>query len=133
MRRFSKVKRLFGITLVIGVAVMAGSAYTNTNTFAAEPKAGAGSETISGYDISDVHYDLNTTDPQNIDSIDFTLDGQPAATATIQYRLANGSTWSADCAHVNADPGTTATVTNCAAPAGSTVAGTTNLTVVVAD
>ena len=134
MRRFSKMKRMFGITLVVGVAVMAGSAYTNTNTFAAEPKAGSGTRTISGYEVSDVHYDLNATDPQNIDSIDFTLDGQPASTATIQYRLADGSSWSADCAHVNAaSPGTTATVTNCSAPAGSTVAGTTDLTVVVAD
>src|SRR5687767_14011498 len=134
MRKVSKMKRMFGIALVAGVVVMAGSVYTNTNTFAAEPKTGAGSEAISGYAVSDVHYDLNATDPQNIDSIDFTLVGQPASTATIQYRLADGSSWSADCAHVSAaSPGTTATVSNCAAPGGSTVAGVTNLTVVVAD
>ncbi|MEA2446829.1 MAG: hypothetical protein QOK47_466, partial [Actinomycetota bacterium] len=46
-------------------------------------------------------------------------------------RLSAGGGWSGDCAHVNA--GSTATVSDCAAPAGSTVVGTTNLTVVVAD
>ena len=131
MRKVSKMKRMFGIALVAGVVVMAGSAYTNTNTFAAEPKAGAGAQTISGYDVSAVHYDLNATDPQNIDSIDFTLDGLPASTATIKYRLDDAGPWSGDCAHVNG--ATTATISDCAAPAGSTVAGVTNLTVVVAD
>ena len=134
MHKKNRIKRFIGITAVAGVMAFAGTAYTNANTFATTPKAGAGSEAITGYAVSDVHYDLNATDPQNIDSIDFTLDGKPASTATIQYRLADGSAWSADCAHVNAvDPGTTATVTSCTAPAGSTVAGTTNLTVVVAD
>lgn len=134
MRKQSRVKRFIGITAVAGVMALAGTAYTNANTFATEPKAGSGAQSISGYEVSDVHYDLNATDPQNIDSIDFTLDGQPASTATIQYRLADGSAWSADCAHVNeVAPGTAATVTDCTAPVGSTVAGTTNLTVVVAD
>jgi hypothetical protein len=111
--------------------MFAGSAYTNANTFAAEPKAGAGSQTISGYDISNVHYDLNASDPQNIDSIDFELDGLPASSATIKYRLSDTGGWSGDCAHVNG--ASTATVSNCTAPAGSTVVDTTNLTVVVAD
>jgi hypothetical protein len=124
-------KRLFLALAVIAVLGLAGSAYTNTNTFAAEPKAGVGSQSISGYEVSEIHYDLNATDPQNIDSIDFTLDGLPAASATIKYRLSDSGSWSGDCAHVNG--ASTATVTDCAAPAGSTVAGATNITVVVAD
>ena len=124
-------RRFLGAAALIALLMFAGSAYTNANTFATEPKAGAGSQAITGYDISNVHYDLNASDPQNIDSIDFELDGQPAASATIKYRLSNSGGWSGDCAHVNA--GTTATVSDCTAPAGSTVAGTTNLTVVVAD
>lgn len=134
MRRVSKMKRIFGITLAVGAVAMAGSAYTNTNTFAAEPRAGAGSQAISGYAVSAVHYDLNATDPQNIDSIDFRLDKQPASGATIKYRLSNTGAWSGNCAAVNeTSPATGATVSNCTAPASSTVAGTTNLTVVVAD
>jgi len=126
-----KGKRFLGAAALVAILMFAGSAYTNANTFAIEPKAGAGSQAISGYDISNVHYDLNATDPQNIDSIDFELDGEPAASATIQYRLSAGGAWSGDCAHVNAAG--TSTVSDCTAPAGSTVVGTTNLTVVVAD
>ena len=129
MRRSKK--RLFVAFAAVAVLGLAGSAYTNANTFAAEPKAGAGSQAISGYDISNVHYDLNATDPQNIDSLDFELDGEPAASATIKYRLSPAGAWSGDCGHVNS--GGTATITDCAAPGGSTVAGVTDLTVVVAD
>jgi hypothetical protein len=124
-------KRLFVAFAAVAVLGLAGSAYTNANTFASEPKAGAGSQAISGYDISNVHYDLNASDPQNIDSIDFELDGEPAASATIKYRLSAGGSWSGDCAHVNS--GGTATVSDCTAPGGSTVVDTTELTVVVAD
>ena len=124
-------KRLFVAFAAVAVLGLAGSAYTNANTFASEPKAGAGSQAISGYDISNVHYDLNASDPQNIDSIDFELDGEPAASATIKYRLSAGGAWSGDCAHVSGSG--TATVSNCAAPGGSTVVDTTELTVVVAD
>ena len=124
-------RRFLAAVAVVAVLMFAGSAYTNANTFAAEPKAGSGSQSISGYDISNVHYDLNILDPMLIDSIDFELDGLPAASATIKYRLSNGGTWSGDCAHINGV--TTATVSNCTAPLGSTVAGVTELTVVVAD
>ncbi|MGH2806925.1 MAG: hypothetical protein ACRDKT_06590 [Actinomycetota bacterium] len=134
MYRRSKMSRWLGIALIGGMLSVAGIAYTNTNTFASEPKAGAGAQSISGYEVSGVHYDLNASDPGNIDSIDFTLDGQPASGATIKYRLSDTGAWSSNCTAVNAaSPGTTATVSNCTAPAGSTVADVTNLTVVVAD
>ena len=127
MHKTHRVRKFIGIVGVVGAIAFAGSAYTNANTFAAEPKAGAGSQAISGYAISDVHYDLNATDPQNIDSLDFTLDAVPGPNATIKYRLSDTAGWSGDCANVGA------VVSDCAAPAGSTVAGVTNLTVVVAD
>ena len=127
MRKNHRTKRFIGIVGVVGAIALAGSAYTNANTFAAEPKAGAGSRTISGYDISAVHYDLNATDPQNIDSLDFTLYAVPGPNATIKYRLDDGAAWSGDCANVGAQ------VSDCLAPANSTVVGVTNLTVVVAD
>ena len=127
MRKPRRTIRFLGIAAVAGAIGLAGSAYTNTNTFTAEPKAGSGSQTISGYEVSDVHYNLNATNPESIDSINFTLDSAPGASATIKYRLADGSSWSANCT------ATAASVAACAAPAGSTVAGTTNLTVVVAD
>lgn len=127
MHKTHRVRRFAGIAAVVGAIAFAGSAYTNANTFAAEPKAGAGSQAVSGYDISDVHYNLSAADPQNIDSLDFTLDAVPALTATIKYRLSDTGAWSGDCVHVGT------LVAACPAPAGSTVAGVTNLTVVVAD
>ena len=127
LRKAKRNRRFIGVVVAVGALTLAGTAYTNANTFADPARAGAGSQAISGYQVSEVHYDLNATDPQNIDSIDFTLDNVPGPNATIKYRLANAAAWSGDCANVGA------VVSDCAAPVGSTVAGTTNLTVVVAD
>ena len=127
MRKSQRTKRFIAVAAVVAAVALAGSAYTNTNTFAAEPRAGAGSQSISGYEVSDVHYDLNAVDPQLVDSLDFTLSAVPGPNATIKYRLNDTAEWSGDCVNV------AAAVSDCAAPVGSTVASVTNLTVVVAD
>lgn len=56
-------------------------------------KAGDGSGPISGYTVTAIHYNLNST-PSTIDSVTFTLNSAPVAGSTIKIKLvAAGSTW----------------------------------------
>jgi len=87
------MSRSFKIVLtVLVVVVIAVSAYAfaAANTVP-DTSAGAGAGAISGYTVSDVVYNLNATDPQNLDSVDFTLS---AAATTVKIKLETaGSTW----------------------------------------
>jgi hypothetical protein len=60
-----------------------------------ETGAGDGSGTISGYTVSNIHYNLNATNPANIDSVEFTLAPTPGAgaPASVQVQLNGGGTW----------------------------------------
>jgi hypothetical protein len=83
---------VFGILSRIGVVgVIAGLSvgayvFTASNTVPAT-KAGDGSNTISGYTVSNVHYTLNSTNPQNVDSFNFSVDTAPVAGSTVKARI----------------------------------------------
>jgi hypothetical protein len=65
----------------VAAAVVAGGAYafTAANTVP-NSTAGAGSGTVSGFTVSNVHYGLNATTPTNIDSTTFSI--SPAIPST---------------------------------------------------
>lgn len=100
----------------------------------AETQAGDGARAITGYTVSNVHYGLNSTDPTLVDQVTFDLDSTPVAGSTIEIQLAAGSFWYS-CTNVAA--AITCPTTDDAGTAGTneqaTVAGSTNLRVVVAD
>ena len=81
---------------VLVVAGLLGAAiygFTASNTVPAS-KAGDGSGAISGFVISNVKYNLNSTNPANIDSVTFDLDSTPPAGSVLQVKLvAAGSNW----------------------------------------
>ena len=109
----------------LAVAVATGSyAYTNSNTVGAT-QAGDGAGAITGFVVSSVKYNLNTTNPSNIDSVTFSLDSTPAAGSTLKAQLAPAGSWYT-CTNVST--AITCTVTSPQA----TVAAATNLRVVVA-
>ena len=58
----------------IAVVVIGGGVYafTASNTVP-NTTAGAGAGTVSGYTVTNVHYNLNTTTPANVDSLTFTI------------------------------------------------------------
>ena len=71
------IKRIPNVRLLVAaVAAMAvaGGAYafTASNTVPAS-SAGAGSGTVSGFTVTNLHYSLNATTPINIDSLTFTV------------------------------------------------------------
>lgn len=78
-----------------GAVTVAGGAFalTASNTVPTSV-SGAGSGSISGYTVSNVHYNLNATNPQNIDSVTFAVDVAPPVGATLKAKLvAAGSTY----------------------------------------
>ena len=107
------------------VALAAGAyAYTNSNTVGAS-QAGDGSGAITGYVISSVKYNLNASNPSNIDSVTFSLDSTPAAGSTLKAQLAPAGSWYS-CTNVG-----TAVTCPVTSPQ-ATVAAATNLRVVIA-
>ena len=84
--------KVFVIAIVAFAFASVATAYAAANTVPAS-KAGDGSGAISGYTVSAIHYNLNST-PTTIDSVTFTLNSAPVAGSTIKIKLvAAGSTW----------------------------------------
>ena len=92
------VAHLFSMKFVIAaVAAMAigGGAYafTASNTVP-DTTAGSGSGVVSGYTVTNLHYNLNATNPANIDSLTFTINPAVPSTSTgkvvIQAALSTG-------------------------------------------
>jgi hypothetical protein len=104
--------KLFVIVLVVLVFATSAFAFAATNTFATSTYAGEGSQTISGYTVSNIHYTLNAGSPSNIDYVTFDLD---AAAGVVKASLVNGGAL-VDCTNTGGfswkcTPATTVTVT----------------------
>lgn len=67
----------------IAVAVIGGGVYafTASNTVP-NTNAGAGTGTVSGYVVTNLHYNLNATTPANVDSLTFTISPVVPSTST---------------------------------------------------
>jgi hypothetical protein len=111
--------------IVMTLALGAGAyAYTNSNTVGAT-QAGDGTGAITGYVLSSVKYNLNASNPANIDSVTFTLDSTPVAGSALKAQMAPAGSWY-NCTFV-----ATAVTCNVTSPQ-ATVAAATNLRVVIA-
>ena len=93
MKRFTGRSRILGILVVAAALATGAYAFTATNTVP-NSSAGSGSGTISGYTVSAIAYQLNTTTPSNIDSLTFTLN---ASATTAKAKVVSGSTTYTDC------------------------------------
>ena len=88
------MKKVVLVVLVV-VLVAVGFAYAAANEVPVTG-AGDGDEEISGYDVSDVHYVLNSSDPGNIDKVTFKLTpliGTPDTLQTVKIKLFDGGSW----------------------------------------
>jgi hypothetical protein len=67
----------------IAVVVIGGGVYafTASNTVP-NTTAGSGTGTVSGYTVTNLHYNLNATTPANIDSLTFTISPVIPSTST---------------------------------------------------
>ena len=120
------------LLLVLVVVIIAGSAYAFAASLTGIPtsKAGTGSGAISGYAVSAVAYTFNASDPTNLDSVTFTLDGV-ATIAKIEVDTVAGVWY--DC--VDADGAGAANIWTCDTTVGTqaTAAAMNTLTIVASD
>ena len=93
MKRFNGRSRILGILVVAAALATGAYAFTATNTVPGS-SAGSGSGTISGYTVSAIAYQLNTTTPSNIDSLTFTLN---ASATTAKAKVVSASTTYTNC------------------------------------
>jgi hypothetical protein len=88
-RRLGRRALIVACSLVVVLSV-SGYAFTASNTV---PNAslGQGSNTISGYTVSSVAYNLNAGTPTNLDSVTFTI--APTTATSVKIQLAAAGTW----------------------------------------
>ncbi len=119
-------KSLKIFVLVVLVLALSGFTYAfaAANIMPADSYAGDGSTVISGYTVTDVKYNLNATNPSNIDSVTFNLDA-PASSASV--KLVTTGLWSTPCTFDG-----TGMIVTCLTP-GVTVLAADSLQVVAAE
>jgi hypothetical protein len=126
--RIFRPRTLFLITLVLLLAAVT-YGFAAANTMPTVSNAGDGSVTVSGYTVSNIHYNLVAGNPRNVASVTFDLapDDGGGTPASVQARLGSSAGWSA-CTET-ATPGTW----NCVASGTISVLSVDELTVVAAD
>jgi hypothetical protein len=94
--RQRRISRGVVIGLALGVAAAIGLgtyAFTASNTVQ-QTNVGAGSAAVSGYTVSNIHYNINATTPTNVDSLTFTisptLPSSGSGTVVVSVELASG-------------------------------------------
>ena len=124
----ARVAHMKFLLAALVAAVIGGGAYafTASNTVP-NTVAGSGSAAVSGYTVTNLHYNLNATTPASIDSLTFTI--SPAVPSTgkvvIQAALTAGGpntyTCTTDGSGVTATCATTSPVLTAATLTGVTV------------
>ena len=130
---FRNHRQISVIVAVVVAAAIGGGAYafTASNTVPTTT-AGSGAGTVSGYTVTNLHYNLNATSPANIDSLTFTISPVVPSTSTgkvvIQAALTVGGPTSYTCT-----TDTTGATVTCATTSPQLTAATlTGVTVVAA-
>lgn len=118
--RAGRGRRIFGVGIAAAVLATGAYAYTASNTVEAS-RAGDGGNTISGYDITDVEYDL-AADPTDLATVRFTLNEEAS---TVKAKVSSTGTTYDDCTET-----ATADVWECDLTADNSVIGADELTVI---
>ena len=82
--------RLLLVLVLVVLAATGAYVFTASNTVPGT-NAGSGSGVISGYTNRSVAYNLNATNPDNIDTTTFTI--APTSAGTVKIQLVSGGTW----------------------------------------
>lgn len=119
-------RRVFKILLLVAVVLVLSTtayAFAASNTVPAS-NAGDGASTISGYTVTNVHYNLNGSNPANIDTVTFTISPALPAGGVVTIQLVTSGSWYS-CAVAS---GTNVTCTT----TGATASTANNLRIVIA-
>ena len=80
---------VIAVGLLLSVAVYG---FAASNTVPAS-SAGEGSGTVSGFTVTNVHYNLNATTPSNIDSVTFTISPAVPGGGSVKVKLVTTGDW----------------------------------------
>ncbi len=83
-------RAIVAATALAAMLSVAGYAFTASNTVP-DAALGQGANTISGYTVASVAYNLNATNPGNVDSVSFTI--SPTTATTVKIQLAAAGSW----------------------------------------
>lgn len=83
-------RTLLGSFVIAGVVAAGSYAFTASNTVPTT-NAGQGTGSISGYTASTVAFNLNASNPANVDSVTFTI--TPTTATMVKAQFASGGTW----------------------------------------
>jgi hypothetical protein len=131
---FKKLPLARFLVALVASGVIAGGAYafTAANTVP-NSTVGAGSGTVSGYTVSNIHYNLDSTTPLNIDSLTFAVSPVIPSTGSgkvqVQAALTSGGPYSYTCTTNTAGDTVTCATTS---PSQLTADKLSSLTVVAA-
>lgn len=122
---FSHLRKLSGLAFV-GILATVGYGYAAGNTVPPS-NAGDGVGAVSGFTVSNIHYGLNTSSPQNLATLDFDINPVMPAGGAVRVSINGGSTWlpAGDCTASGAD-------VTCTISGTVTVTSVTDLRVVAA-
>ena len=123
--RIASPRKLSGLALV-EILAMVGYGYAASNTVPAS-NAGDGAGLVSGFDVSNIHYGLDSSDPTELASISFDISPAMPAGGAIRVSVDDGSSWlpAGDC-------GASGTDVTCTISGAVTVTSVTQLRVVAA-
>lgn len=85
-----KITRILSVLLVIALAGIAYSGFTASNTLPST-SIGSGTAGISGYNITNVAYAHNSTNPSNVDQVSFAIN--PATANYVKIKLTASGPW----------------------------------------
>jgi len=120
-RMLISVPRRLALAAALAAVAAASYGFAAANTVPAT-RAGDGAAAVSGYTVTNVHYNLNAANPQQLASVTFTISPAVPPTGTVRVSTDGGATWGAAC--------TTGSSITCTTSA--TVASVTGLRVVAA-
>jgi hypothetical protein len=88
-------RQIYKVILVVAAVLILSTtayAFAAANVVPAS-SAGEGSTAISGFNVTNVHYNLNSTNPGTIDTVTFTIAPAFPAGGTITIQLVAGGSW----------------------------------------
>lgn len=94
--RSTRTGRLPAIAAAFAVVAGASYAFAASNTVPAS-RAGDGSAAVSGYAVTNIHYNLNISNPQALSSVTFTIAPAVPPSGTVRVSLDGGGTWVSAC------------------------------------
>lgn len=89
---FRRIHKLMLIAAAVLVLSTTAYAFAASNTVPPS-YAGEGSFAISGFTVSSVHYNLNSSNPAAVDTVTFSLDTALPAGGVITIQLVSGGSW----------------------------------------